>query len=133
MAILTANLRLTPTQPIFRLEQIGALNEASSFHSVGLEKVLSGGDSYAKPLLEVLDSIKDSREGSPLFRAYLFLRLMDLMNLQPDAWGLTFCPAARTHEAQIKSIVGEQFSSGDWFVPAKVNAYSKNWNNFLLL
>jgi hypothetical protein len=95
-----------------------------------LEKVLVGGDSYAKPLLEVLDSIKDSREGSPLFRAYLFLHLMDLMNLQPDAWELTFCPAARTHEAQIRSIVGEEFNSGDWFVSAKVNAYSQKLEQF---
>jgi hypothetical protein len=114
--------KLSPTQPIYRVERLDNRDETASFNSVGLEKVLAGGDSYAKPLLEVLDSIKDSREGSPLFRAYLFLRLMDLMNLQSDAWGLTFCPAARTHEAQIRSIVGEQFSSGDWFVPAKVNA-----------
>ena len=117
--------KLSPTQPVYRVERLDSQDEAASFNSVGFEKVLVGGDSYAKPLLEVLDSIKDSREGSPLFRAYLFLRLMDLMNLQPDAWGLSFCPASRTHEAQIRSIVGEQFSSGDWFVPAKVNAFSQ--------
>jgi hypothetical protein len=123
--------KLSPTQPIVRLEHIGALDEASAYHSVGLEGIMSGSDSYAKPLLEVLDSIKDSREGSPLFRAYLFLRLMDLMKLQPDAWGLTFCPAARTHEAQIKSIIGEQqLNSGDWFVPSKVNAYSEKLEQF---
>lgn len=122
--------KLSPTQPVYRVEQLDNRDETASFNSVGLEKVLAGGDSYAKPLLEVLDSIKDSREGSPLFRAYLFLRLMDLMNLQPDAWGLTFCPAARMHEAQIRSIVGEQFSSGDWFVAAKVNAYSQKLEQF---
>jgi hypothetical protein len=122
--------KLSPTQLLYRVEQLDHRDETASFNSVGLEKVLAGGDSYAKPLLEVLDSVKDSREGSPLFRAYLFLRLMDLMNLQPDAWGLTFCPAARTHEAQIRSIVGEQFSSGDWFVPAKVNACAVKLEQF---
>ena len=123
--------KLSPTQPVYRLEQLENHDETASFSSVGLEKVSSGGDSYAKPLLEVLDSIKDSREGSPLFRAYLFLRLMDLMKLQPDAWGLTFCPAARTHEAQIRSIIGEQqLNSGDWFVPSKVNAYSQKLEQF---
>jgi hypothetical protein len=56
---------------------------------------------------------------------------MDLMKLQPDAWGLTFCPAARTHEAQIRSIIGEQqLNSGDWFVPSKVNAYSQKLEQF---
>jgi hypothetical protein len=80
--------------------------------------------------LEVLDSIKDSREGSPLFRAYLFVRLMDIMNLQPDAWGLTFCPAAQMHEDQIKSIVSGQLASGDWFVAGKVNLCSGKLEQF---
>lgn len=117
-------------QPIFRFEHVDAPNEVAAFKSVGLEKVWPGPESKAKPLLEVLDSIKDSREGSPLFRAYLFLRLMDLMNLQPDAWGINFCPAVRAHEAQIRGIVGERFGSGDWFVPAKVNAFSKRLEKF---
>jgi hypothetical protein len=122
--------KLSPTQPVYRVEQLGDRNETAIFNSVDLGKVSSGGSSYGKPLLEVLDSIKDSREGSPLFRAYLFLSLVDLMKLQPDAWGLSFCPAAMAHEAQIKSIVGGQLSSGDWFVPTKVNAYSEKLGQF---
>lgn len=117
--------KLTPTQPIYHIEQLDSPDQTASFNSVGFEKFLVAGDSYPKPLLEVLDSVKDSHEGSPLFRAYLFLRLMDIMSLQPDAWGLTFCPAARADESKIKSIVGDQFSSGDWFVQAKANEYSQ--------
>jgi len=116
--------KLSATQPVYRVERLAIPDETASFNSVGLEKVLASGDSYGKPLLEVLDSLKDSRDGSPLFRAYLFLRLADIMSLQPDAWGLTFCPAARAHEVQIRSILGEQFGSGDWFVPAKANTLS---------
>ena len=122
--------KLSPTQPVYHVEQLNSQDETASFNSVGLEKVLASDDAYAKPLLEVLDSIKDSHEGSSLFRAYLFLRLVDLMDLQPDGWGLTFCPAARAHAAQIRSIVGNQLSSGDWFVPTKVNAYSQKLEQF---
>jgi hypothetical protein len=122
--------KLSPTQPVYRVEDLNNRDETASFNSVGLEKVLAGGDSYTKPLLEVLDSIKDSREGSPLFRAYLFLRLVDLMNLQPDAWGLTFCPAARIHETQIKSIVGGQLESGDWFVAGKIISCGEKLEQF---
>jgi hypothetical protein len=122
--------KLSPTQPVYRVEQLGDRNETAVFNSVDLGKVSSGGSFYGKPLLEVLDSIKDSPEGSPLFRAYLFLSLVDLMKMQPDAWGLTFCPAAMAHEVQIKSIVGGQLSSGDWFVPTKVNAYSEKLEQF---
>ena len=121
--------RLSTTQPIFQLEHVGPLNEASAFHAVGLEKVLTG-NAYAKPLLEVLDAVKDSREGSPLFRAYLFLRLVEVMNLQPNAWGLTFCPAARADAAQIRSLAGGPLDSGDWFVPARVKASSQPLEQF---
>jgi hypothetical protein len=122
--------KLSPTQIVYRVEQLGDRNETASFNSIGMTKVWMGGTTYGKPLLEVLDSIKDSHEGSPLFRAYLFLRLVDLMNLQPDAWGLTFCPATRMHETQIKSIVGGQLSSGDWFVQTKVNSSSEKLERF---
>jgi hypothetical protein len=121
--------KLSPTQPIFRLERLGALEEAAAFHSVGLEQV-PAGNAYAKPLLEVLDAIKASPDGSPLFRAYLYLRLMEVMNLQPNAWGLAFCPAARMQAAQISSLVGGSLESGDWFVPARVNADSQKLEQF---
>lgn len=122
--------KLSPTQPIFRAEQLGSTDETASFHSVGLDGILSGDDTYTKSLLGVLDSIKDSQEGSPLFRAYLFLRLVDLMNLRPDAWGLSFCPAVQAHDNQIRAIVGGDLANGDWFVPSKVNAYSEALEQF---
>jgi hypothetical protein len=122
--------RLSPTQFVYRLEDLGHLQETAAFYSVGLEKVLSGNNSYAIPLLDVLDSIKDSREGSPLFRAWLFLRLTDLMKLQPDAWGLHFCPAAHADEVQIEKITGGRLDSGDWFNPSRVNSYGKKLEQF---
>ena len=122
--------RLSPTQLVSRLEDLGRLQETAAFYSVGLDKVLSGNNSYALPLLEVLDSIRDSREGSPLFRAWLFLRLTDLMKLQPDAWGLDFCPAARADQVQIEKITGGRLDSGDWFNPSRVNSYGKNMEQF---
>jgi hypothetical protein len=121
--------KLSPTQTVYRLESLGPLDEATAFHSVGLEKVLAG-DAYAQPMLAVLEAVKNSREGSPVFRAWLFLRLVDLMNLQPDAWGLAFCPAARLHQAKIEAIVGSPLNSGDWFVPGKVKAYSDKLEHF---
>jgi hypothetical protein len=122
--------RLSPTQLVYRVEDLGRLQETAAFYSVGLEKLLSGNNSYASPLLEVLDSIKDSRAGSPLFRAWLFLRLTDLMKLQPDAWGLNFCPAARADQVQIEKITGGRLDSGDWFIPSKVNSYGKKLEHF---
>jgi len=119
--------KLSATQPIYRLEQVSGLKDTSAFSEVGLGKVWSGGSTYGRPMLEVLDAVKDSRDGSPVFRAYLLCSLVEIMEFQPDAWGLSFCPSARAHSAQIRSIVGGQIVSGDWFVSSK----SKNWSEKL--
>jgi len=121
--------KLSPTQPVYRLEQAGSLQEAIAYSRVGLAKVWSGGSLYGGPLLEVLDVIKTSREGSPVFRAYLFCSLVEIMEFQTDAWGLSFCPSAKTHTAQIRIITGGQITSGDWFLP-KAKAWSEKLDEF---
>lgn len=122
--------KLSPTQPIHRLEQVSDFKDASAFGTVGLGKVWSGGSTYGRPLLEVLDAVKDSVDGSPVFRAYLLCSLVELMEFQPDAWGLSFCSSARAHAAQIRSIVGGQIASGDWFVPSKAKSWSEKLDQF---
>ena len=117
-------LKLTPTQPIYRLETIPETNGTAAFGSVGLDGVYTAGSSYGGSLLEVLDAIKDSREGAPVFRAQLFSSLVGIMEFQPDAWGLSFCPAASADSKRIQSIAGGPINSGDWLVPSKVAAWS---------
>ena len=113
-------LKLSPTQPIYRLETISEPNGTAAFGSVGLGNIYTSGSSYGGSLLEVLDAIKDSRDGSPVFRAQLFCSLVEIMEFQPDAWGLSFCPSARADARKIHGIVGGQINSGDWLVPSKV-------------
>jgi hypothetical protein len=122
--------RLSPTQLVYRVEDLGSRSETAAFFSAGLDKMPSGNNPYGRPLLEVLDAIKDSTAGSPLFRAWLFLRLTDVMQCQPAAWGLDFCPAVRADQVQIEKITGGRLDSGDWFVPKRVNAYGKKLEQF---
>ena len=123
-------LKLSPTQPVYRLETISEPNGTAAFGSVGLGSVYTSGSSYGGSLLDVLDAIKDSREGSPVFRAQLFCSLVEIMEFQPDAWGLSFCPAARADSKTIQSIAGGTISSGDWLVPAKVAAWAAKLDQF---
>jgi len=44
--------------------------------------------------------------------------------------GLSFCPSARAHAAQIRNIVGGQIASGDWFIPAKAKDWSEKLDQF---
>jgi hypothetical protein len=121
--------KLTPTQPIYKIQHLGTLSEAAASHTVGLEGFF-GATAYSKPLLEVLDAVKDSREGSSVFRAYLFLQLVDIMELQPESWGLAFAPAISHHRTQILGLIGEPLSSGDWFVPEKATALANGLDQF---
>lgn len=121
--------RLSRTQPIFRADQTN-LNQTAAFHVARLQKIWAGGDSYAAPLLSALDAVKNSNEGSAIFRAYLFCKLVEIMEFQPDAWGLSFCPAARADATEIQQIVGSKISSGDWFVPWKANAWNGTLEQF---
>ena len=47
------------------------------------------------------------------------------MDFQPDDWGLSFCPSIRADAERIQNIVDGDISSGDWFVPSKINAWSE--------
>jgi hypothetical protein len=76
--------------------------------------------------------VKDSEAGSPIFRAYLFTRLVELMEYQPEEWGLSFCPSARAGAAQIRDIVGGKIASGDWFVASKTNAWNARLEQFFV-
>jgi len=123
-------LKLSPTQPVYRLETISEPNGTAAFGSVGLGNVYTSGSSYGGSLLEVLDAIKDSRDGSPVFRAQLFCSLVEIMEFQPDAWGLSFCPSALADAKEIHAIVGGQINSGDWLVPSKVANWAEKLDQF---
>src|SRR6185295_6850976 len=122
--------KLSATQFIYRIEELPDIKNVTSFKAADLGKVWPGGDTYGRPLLEALDAVKNSREGSPVFRAYLFCHLVDVMEFQPDGWGLSFCPAARADAAAIRGIIGGEIASGDWFVPSKNQAWSERLEQF---
>jgi hypothetical protein len=122
--------KFSPTQPIYRMDGPSGVNETAAFSAADLGKVWSGGEAYNQSLLPALDAVKNSNEGSPIFRAYLLCRLVDVMSFQPDAWGLSFCPSVRAHVTQVRRIVGGEIASGDWFVPLKASAWNEKLNQF---
>ncbi|HEX4265986.1 MAG TPA: hypothetical protein VH597_16750 [Verrucomicrobiae bacterium] len=122
--------KLSPTQPVYRLDQTSGLKETAAFGAMELRKVWPGEDAYARPLLQVLDAVKDSDAGSPVFRAYLFNQFVDLMKYQSEEWGLSFCPSAWMAEARIRDIAGGKIASGDWFVASKTNEWNAKLEQF---
>ena len=130
--IFSGQLKLSPTQSVFRVEIISETNSTAAFSSVGLGSVYTSGSGYSGALLPVLDAIKDSRDGSPVFRAHLFCSLVGIMESQPESWGLSFCPTARADAKTIQSITGGPINSGDWLVPTKVTAWTAKLDHFFI-
>jgi Sec-independent protein translocase protein TatA len=116
--------KLSATQPIYKLDHSPNLTDAAPFAAAELSKVWGGADTYNRPLLQALDAVKNSADGSAICRAYLVCQLAKMMELQPDDWGLSFCPSLRADMAQIHKITGTEIASGDWFVPSKTNSWS---------
>ncbi len=117
------------SQAVIDIQSLGDLHETAAFRSVGLEQAI-GSARHKKSLLEVLDALKDSREGSPLFRAYLFGQLVDIMEQQPVQRGLLFAPEVRAHRATINNLSGGELADGDWFISARVTATSRGLEEF---
>lgn len=120
--------RLSPTELLQSVEEIGACSETACAGELGLDSLLAS-EAWRRPLLQVLDEVKGTTKGSPLFRAYVFTKLMDVMELQPESWGLAFCPAARAHREELRQLTG-LLQDGDWFAPTPAARLSKPLEDF---
>ena len=105
----------------------GLTKECAAFQALGVADLLTPDNShYQRAILELLDRLNQDRESSPLFRAYVTVRLWDLAQQRPLEWGLPWAPAAAMHVQNLKWGLGaENLGSGDWLVSnrvARVNA-----------
>lgn len=101
--------RLTPESDLFA--RCGAVQLANST-----------AQKFTRPVLEVLDTIRASKQGSVLVRAYLHAKLCELMEGRPLEWGMHWVPAARRdYERLIRDGGGADLQSGDWMLPDKVS------------
>ena len=127
----SGQMKLTPTQPVYRVESISESDGTSAFSNIGLSKAVKLDATYGGSLLEVLDALKNSREGSSVFRAQLFCTLANVMEYQPDAWGLSFSPSVRKTVAEINGITGGPIGSGDWLIASKTSKWGPKLEQIL--
>ena len=123
---------LSPSQRMYDLKQVDECKETAAYFSLALDRAMMSGDEerWLSPPLRSLDGVNQSREGSPLFRAYLFLTLAGLMELQPEESGLWFAPSAREHKARLVSLGASEIRSGDWYAPLRIEKFSKKLEDF---
>lgn len=101
----------------FRPKYVGQAPEPQLFFKAQLHKGI--GEPGSPPriqLVKVLDLIHEDRSTSPLFRAWLYLRIVEMMEVQPEGWGLPFVPLIERHKRDLVAAGAGMLKEGDWYV-----------------
>ncbi|MCI0540038.1 MAG: hypothetical protein L0Z50_32935 [Verrucomicrobiales bacterium] len=103
----------------FSVEEIGPAAEAVVFEEAGLKGLIDSGTgaSYGLSLLQVLDNLNRQTQGSPLFRAFLWVRLHEILELRPHAWNAHWAPSVAHDRQQLRKLGADRIVSGDWLIP----------------
>ena len=101
----------------FKLKYLGQAPESQLFFKAELHKSIGDpGSSPRMQLLKVLDLIHEDRSSSPLFRAWLYLRIVEIMEVQPEGWGLHFAPLIQAHKRDLVAAGAGMLKEGDWYL-----------------
>lgn len=103
-----------------QFEELGRIAESSAFELAGLKQLFdSSGANYGGALLNILDQINREEKSSPLFRAWLALRLLELLELRPVSWGAAWSSAVIADWQRLRELGVGDLRSGDWLVPTR--------------
>lgn len=103
----------------YSVEQPTPTPERELFDRAGLNRLIdSNTGQYQVSLLDALDAINQDRRASPLFRAWLFMNICEMIDAQPTQWAAIWTPALAPDRANLEHLAARQINSGDWFVPA---------------
>lgn len=98
--------RLSPTSEFMNIMEFGRITD---------EK----GERVMRPLLEVFDKLVQETNGSPIAKAYVMLKLQDMLVLRPRTWGEHYCPSLQQDLQELQRILGPTIlRSEDWLVQA---------------
>jgi hypothetical protein len=107
----------------FSVDEPTSTPERDLYERCGLPRLLDANTGrYQLSLLQILDDINQDHRANPLFRAYLTMRLYEMIDAQPVAWGAIWSPALARDRAELARLSAGQIRSGDWMIPAKIAA-----------
>jgi hypothetical protein len=102
----------------YSVEQPTPTPERELYDRAGLSRLIdSNTGKYQVSLLQALDEINQDRRASPIFRAWLFMNVCEIIDVQPSQWGAIWSPTLAADRADLDRLGARQIHSGDWFVP----------------
>jgi len=99
---------------------------------IGINRILDEkGERIMRPLLEVFDLLVNDKDGSPIAKAYIMLKLEDMIRLRPYEWGLHLCPSLEQDLRALHLLLGnEALRSEDWMVSLMREKWSSKLGAF---
>lgn len=106
-----------PDNQFFKWKPLGKAPEPQLFYQTELHKGIGEiGSSPRLPLVKVLDILHWDRSASPLFRAWLYLKVIEIMEVQPEGWGLPFAPLVQRQKQDLMAAGAGLVKEGDWYL-----------------
>lgn len=106
-----------PDNQFFQWKPLGKAPEPQLFYQTELHKGIGEiGSPPRLPLVKVLDILHWDRSASPLFRAWLYLKVVEIMEIQPEGWGLPFAPLVQRQKQDLVAAGAGLVKEGDWYL-----------------
>lgn len=111
----------------YAIEESGPAPESALVDRIGLRTLIESGTStnYAASLLTLLDAINRTDLGSPLCRAFLALKLHEMMDLRPHDWDAHWAPQAAQDRQRLRELGAASIASGDWMDSRRTTALAQ--------
>jgi len=107
------------------LGQIGGPTpESGLLRRIGLDAWINdAGDKFRRSLLLMLDELRAGEKVSPVFKAYVHWRLLEIEAIRPLEWGARVVPSLESDRAALKDMGIAELRSGDWMVPVRLQRW----------
>ena len=90
-----------------------------------------GREHYQKPLIGAMDALFSASERDSIVKAYLALKIYDVMKIRKNEWGLQYCRELTQDMSRIEQIPGAMtLRSGDWSLPSVRQKLSSKLGQF---
>ncbi|MFQ3670338.1 MAG: hypothetical protein SNJ84_02645 [Verrucomicrobiia bacterium] len=103
-----------------RLVESTVSTESDLFRRLGLgEWIDRSSGEYRGPILRLLDQVRAEPLASPLFVSHVFLRLLEMTQERPEAWGVLLSPSLREVARDLRTTLSLEVLPSDWMVPRR--------------
>ena len=105
--------------------------ESGLLKRIGLDVWINdAGDKFRRPLLQLLDELREGEKISPLFKAYVHWRLLEIEAIRPAEWGARVAPSIESDRVGLKDLGITELRSGDWMIPVRIQKWEAKLAGF---